>query len=138
VLFLIDQDTKSLNKYRLSYHCNTQFANRQTAKDDLLSLAKKIYPEQTAVIEQFQKEYDLSLRGEEKRKMVLEWAFKDSFYWDLVNTMTRNTTDPKRLAYVRLPLKDIYESIAEQFRSNKSYDSFNIIVNLTPEEEAKL
>lgn len=45
--------------------------------------------------------------------MVLEWVFKDCFFWNLVNTLTKNTTDPKRLAYIRLALKDIYESIAE-------------------------
>lgn len=45
--------------------------------------------------------------------MVFDWLFRDSFLWELVSTLTRNTTDPKRLAYVRLALKDFYESIAE-------------------------
>lgn len=40
--------------------------------------------------------------------MVLSWAFKDSFYWELVSKLTHSTTDPKRLAYTRLALKDIY------------------------------
>lgn len=110
-LFLIDQDTKSLNKYRLSYHCNTKYSNRTTAKENFITLAKKIYPEQMAAIEEFEKTYDLDLKGEEKREMVFNWAFKNGFYWDLVTTLAKNSTDPKRLAYVRLPLKDIYESI---------------------------
>lgn len=63
MLFLIDQDTKNLNKYRLSYHCNTHFANRAAAKEDLIKLARKFYPQEAASIEQFEREYDISLTG---------------------------------------------------------------------------
>jgi hypothetical protein len=54
-LFLTDQDTKNLNKYRLSYHCNTHYGNRNAAKEDLVKLARKLFPQETAVIEQFEK-----------------------------------------------------------------------------------
>lgn len=43
--------------------------------------------------------------------MVLSWVFANNFYWDLVNQLTRNTNDPKRLAYLRLPIKDMHEAI---------------------------
>ena len=43
--------------------------------------------------------------------MVLDWAFKNNFYWDMVTGLTRNTTDPKRLAYLRLGVKDMFEAI---------------------------
>jgi hypothetical protein len=45
--------------------------------------------------------------------MVIDWTFKNNFYWQLVDGLARNTTDPKRLAYLRLALKDIHESIKE-------------------------
>lgn len=47
---------------------------------------------------------------------MLDWAFKSSFYWDLVIEITRNTTDPKKLAYVRLALKDLFEAIQSDYR----------------------
>jgi hypothetical protein len=50
VLFTIDQDTKTLNRYRLNYHCNTIFGDRKAAKDDFIKLAKKLYPDQMAAI----------------------------------------------------------------------------------------
>ena len=70
--------------------------------------------------------------------MVLEWAFRDGFYWDLVSNLTRNSTDPKRLAYVRLALKDIYESVTQEYRVNKLYEPFYIIIDLNEEQKAKL
>lgn len=51
--------------------------------------------------------------------MILSWVFKDNFYWQLVQQITRNTNDPKRLAYLRLPIKDIHEAILAQYRSDK-------------------
>ena len=50
VLFTIDQDTKTLNRYRLNYHCNTLYGDRKSAKDDFIKLAKKLYPDQIATI----------------------------------------------------------------------------------------
>lgn len=43
--------------------------------------------------------------------MVIEWAFKGNFYWEMLHQLSRNTNDPKRLAYLRLPIKDLYETI---------------------------
>ena len=119
MLFTIDQDTKILNKYRLNYHCNSIYNDRASAKADFILLARKLYPEQKQVIDQFEKEYDLTLQGEEKRKMVLDWVFKNNFYFEMVNQLTRNSTDPKRIAYVRLGIKDIYESIQAEYRATK-------------------
>ena len=56
------------------------------------------------------------MQGEDRTKLVLDWAFKSSFYWDLVIEITRNTTDPKKLAYVRLALKDLFEAIQSDYR----------------------
>ena len=46
VLFMIDQDTRLLNKYRLNYHCNTIYGDRAAAKEDFIKLARKLYPNQ--------------------------------------------------------------------------------------------
>jgi hypothetical protein len=133
VLFTIDQDTKTLNKYRLNYHCNTIFNDRQAAKHDFVQLAKKLYPDQGAAIAQFEKEYDLSLKGEELRKMVISWVFKNNFYWDLVSQLTRNSTDPKRISYLRLALKDVYEAVVAEYRKDKLLDDFYIVCDVTEE-----
>ena len=63
--------------------------------------------------------------------MVLNWAFKNNFYWEMVNSITRNTSDPKRLAYLRLGIKDIYEAVAAEYRANKLYDMFYVVIELT-------
>lgn len=63
--------------------------------------------------------------------MVLKWVFRKCFYWDMVNQISRNTNDPKRLAYLRLGIKDIYETIAAEYRANKLYDMFYIVIELT-------
>jgi hypothetical protein len=66
--------------------------------------------------------------------MVLDWALGDSFYWRLVDEITRNTTDPKRLAYVRLALKDIHEAIAFEWSRNPQYKLIvYIVVDITEE-----
>ena len=70
--------------------------------------------------------------------MVIDWAFKNNFYWDMIYNISRNTSDPKRLAYLRLGIKDIYEAVAAEYRANKSYDLFYIVIELTEEERAKL
>ena len=70
--------------------------------------------------------------------MVLDWAFKNSFYWQLVDELTRNTTDPKRLAYIRLAQKDIFQAVQNEYRSKKIYKQSFVVVNLSEQEAAKL
>lgn len=138
LLLLIDQDTKLLNRYRLNYHCNTRYSGRNKAKEDFVALARKLCPGESEGIARFEKTYDLSLEGEERRRMVKEWLFQNSFYWELACSISRSTSDPKRLAYVRLPLKDIYETIFEEFKSTVDYNDVHVVVDVTEEEKAKL
>lgn len=106
VILMADSDTKHINRYRLNFKCNTNYKGRNQAKNDLLELANKFFSNQPEV-EEFKSNYNLELEGVEKYKMVAEWIFKNSFYWDLVHQISRSTSNPKRLGYVRLPLKDI-------------------------------
>lgn len=53
---------------------------------------------------------------ESRRKQTEDWIFRDSFYWDLVENLTKITTDPRKLAYLRLPVKDMYETILTGYR----------------------
>lgn len=43
-LFMTDDDTNLMNKYRLNYYCLTNQSNKSKAKEDLISLATKFYP----------------------------------------------------------------------------------------------
>jgi hypothetical protein len=63
--------------------------------------------------------------------MVLEWLVKDNFYWQLVHTLTRTTSDPKRLAYIRLGLKDIYETIFTVFKKQLYFKEMYVVVDVT-------
>ena len=49
-ILLVDEDTKMLNKYRLNYHCNTNYVGRSQAKEDLITLAKQLFPQQSQEI----------------------------------------------------------------------------------------
>jgi hypothetical protein len=137
-LLLVDEDTRLLNKYRLNYQCNTHYMSRNQAKQDFLALAHHLFPQEAQQIDQFAKDYKLELEGEEKDGLVLEWAFKSGFYWQLASEITRNTTDPKRLAYIRLALKDLFESIKAEFARKKHYEDIHIVIDVTEEEKAKL
>ena len=37
--------------------------------------------------------------------MVLHWVLRNNFYRDIVSLLTKNTSDPKRTAYLRLPFR---------------------------------
>jgi hypothetical protein len=63
--------------------------------------------------------------------MVASWLQKDNFYWQLVYTLTRTTSDPKRLAYTRLALKDIYETIFTLFKKQTYFQIMYVVVDLT-------
>lgn len=68
--------------------------------------------------------------------MVKEWMLKNNFYWELASVLPKTTTDPKRLAYVRLALKDIFEAIRHQYkRVNRE---LYIVAEVSEEEKAKL
>lgn len=51
----------------------------------------------------------------------------------MVNLVTRNSTDPKQLAYVRLALKDIYETIFSRFKKQKLYEDIYVVIDITEE-----
>ena len=110
--FCYEKDTNIINLYQLNYRCIIgSFINRSKAKDDFVKLARKLYPEQVGEIDMFQRQYNIDLKGEQKRKMVLDWVFRNNFYWDIISQITKNTSDPKRTAYLRLPIQDIFETI---------------------------
>lgn len=45
VLFLTENDTKSINRYKLNYRCLTGKVNKEQGKVDFLALAEKMYPD---------------------------------------------------------------------------------------------
>jgi hypothetical protein len=45
VLFMKEEDTNIINKYRLNYCCFIKNFNRDKAKNDFISLALQIYPQ---------------------------------------------------------------------------------------------
>lgn len=70
-----------------------------------------------------------------RKKQVLDWAFKDSFYWNLIDNLPKVTTDPRKLAYLRLPVKDTYEAILSGYRENKKRpESLHIVIELSENE----
>lgn len=138
-ILLADEDTKLLNKYRLNFHCATKFGCRRQAKRDFLVLARHLFPGSGAEISRFEEEYDLSVEGEARARMALGWAFREGFFWKMVDQVARNTTDPKRMAYVRLALRDLHEAVTLEWRRTPySKKEVYIVVDITEEERRKL
>ena len=53
----------------------------------------------------------------------------NNFYFDSVESLPKITTDPKKLAYLRLPFKDIYEAILKKFKSQpKNYHEVYLVL----------
>lgn len=68
--------------------------------------------------------------GEEKKKMVSKWLFRDSFFWDIISNFPKFTNDPKKLAYLRLPIKDVYDLIKDCFKEKKVYKEMHLVIEL--------
>ena len=45
---------------------------------------------------------------------AIKWAFDDNFYWKLIEKLPQATTDPKKLAYLRLPFLELSQAIFEK------------------------
>lgn len=44
---MTEDDAAIMNKYRLNYFCLTNQKNKRKAKEDFVSLAKRLYPQQS-------------------------------------------------------------------------------------------
>lgn len=54
---MTENDTNLLNKYRLNFHCLTSKGSKEKAKQQFLTFADQIYPEQQRDIEAFKNNY---------------------------------------------------------------------------------
>lgn len=69
--------------------------------------------------------------------------FKDSFYWNLVVNLPKVTNDPKKLAYIRSPVKDMHDTIKNYYRTIKN-EVLNVlrvvylVIQLSNEEKDKI
>ena len=52
-LFMTEDDTGLMNKYRLNYYCLTKQKNKGSAKKQFAQLAMKLYPEQKSMLSDF-------------------------------------------------------------------------------------
>jgi hypothetical protein len=55
----------------------------------------------------------------DRKTFIKDWIFRNSFYWELVDRLPKVSSDPKRLAYLRIQFKDIYEAILEAYNEMK-------------------
>lgn len=64
---------------------------------------------------------------------------KDSFFWQIIEFLPKVTTDPKRLAYLRLPFRDLYRAIRNKYtKLEKRPKKLFVVSLLSKEEEEKL
>ena len=108
---MLDEDRKLLNRYRLNYFCFTSKQLKSKSKEDFVRLAKALTPDQTDKITKFENEYSLTFTGNEAHAQTLQWSFDESFYWHLIEALPKATTDPKKIAYLRLPFIDLFQAI---------------------------
>ena len=134
---MLEEDRKLLNKYRLNYFCITTPHHKAKSKEDLITIARELMPKHEEQVDQFQKEYNIALKGKDAHSQVLKWAFADSFYWLLVERLPKATIDPKRLAYLRLPFTDLYQAIFET-KVQKDPEVLYLVTYLNLEEVERM
>ena len=97
-------DTSKMNKLYYYLHGFILFQNRQQAKNDFLSLVRKVYGD-TSNMDNFEKHYN-----EYNRDQVLKWYTKNSFFYKALNNCLRIATADSIL-YSRLIIKDLQTAI---------------------------
>ena len=81
----------------------------------------------------------MKLTGEAAYNQAIEWAFSESFYFKLVENLPKATTDPKKLAYLRLPFSDLWLAIYNKHKElQKGPNELFIVTQLNPKEIATL
>jgi len=111
MLFMTPNDIPLLNKYRLNYICMCKKHDEKKAKEDFIRLARKLCPKETEAIDEFENNFQINLPENERNDQILKWVFKKSFFWDLIDHTLKTTMNPKRIAYLRLPLRHLYNAI---------------------------
>ena len=81
MLTMLEEDRKSLNRYRLNYYCLTSSHHRAKAKEDLIKLARHLMSGYNNAIDKFEQEYNVELSGNAAHEQALQWAFRDSFFF---------------------------------------------------------
>lgn len=116
MLFVIEEDTNMMNKYRINFFSLTCNHSPKSAKRDFVNFARKLYPENAQEVEQFEKEYILDLPTEDKVQQTLSWMGKQNFFFESTQQLPKITMDPKKLGYLRLPFKECYEAIISSYK----------------------
>jgi hypothetical protein len=68
----------------------------------------------------------------------LQWAFEDNFYFKLAENLPKATTNPKKLAYLRLPFSDLWQSIYQKHKEIQKVPEIYIVAQLNQREVATL
>lgn len=53
-----------------------------------------------------------------KQLQALSWAFKNQEYYSIVARALRESRDPTKLAYLRLPIHDLYHAIRDSYEQS--------------------
>ena len=62
----------------------------------------------------------------------------NNFYLDSIQAVAKSTTDPKVLAYLRLPVRDIQEGIIKKFKTQqKNIHEMYMVLSLNKIEEER-
>lgn len=60
-LYMTQEDTNILNKYRLNYACLCQNHSQEKAKSDFVKIGGKMFPEDMDNVKDFEKNYRVNL-----------------------------------------------------------------------------
>ena len=106
-----DWDKSQMNHLHLYLKMIPNFKNRAQAKDDFLSVSKRIYSRLGYMkdIEEFEQNYN-----QYSKEQILRWYTRPSFLFKVINNCLRIATSDS-IQYCRLLLKDIERAIKEQY-----------------------
>lgn len=111
VLLTIEDDMNLMNKYRINFHSLTSSKAKAKAKADFVDFAKKMFPQKMEEIQEFENNYKLNLSATESAKQTLYWLGRPGFFWESMQVLPKISTDPKKLAYLRFPIRESYLGI---------------------------
>lgn len=136
---MLPANTKRMNRQHLLFDSISKGLSRVKGKEDFVALAKKLCPKDVLAIEDFERSYQLKLPAADAHRQIIDWAMRDWFCWKLIEAIPKSTTDPRRLAYIRLPFGDLFVAIEQSYRQMVSLpQTLWIVVSLSVQEREKL
>lgn len=80
MLFMVEDDTNLMNRYRINFYSLTCRSSAQAAKKDFSNFIRKLYEKNADRLPEFESNYKLGLSSEERMEQALTWMSREPFF----------------------------------------------------------